>query len=46
MKHKDLVFLAKQWLIKSKSCNPVFTERGSAKNSEFPDAVGWNSGGR
>jgi len=41
--HKQLVQLAKLWLMKSKGCNPVFTEKGSAQNSEFPDAIGWES---
>jgi hypothetical protein len=44
MNHKELVAKAKVWLACSKGCNPVFTERGSAQNNEFPDAVGWNSG--
>lgn len=43
LKHKQLVNLAKLWLIQAKGCNPVFTEKGSAQNNEFPDAVGWAS---
>ena len=41
MNHKQLVVEAKKWLINSKSCNPVFCEKGSAGCSELPDAIGW-----
>jgi len=43
MKHKDLVLNAKLWLVRSKSCNPVFCERGSSRLGEFPDAIGWTA---
>ena len=43
MKHKELVNLAMNYLLSAKQCNPVFTERGSARISEMPDAIGWNS---
>lgn len=43
--HKQLVIRAKQWLLSAKRCNPVFTEKGSAKSNEMPDAIGWNSEG-
>ena len=43
--HTILVDKAKEWLSVSKSCNPVFTERGSAKSNEMPDALGWSSDG-
>jgi len=42
--HKELVAKAKFWLQSAKVCNPVFTERGSAKFREFPDAIGWSNG--
>ena len=42
MTHKDLVKVAKEWLLSAKQCNPVFVEKGSAKVSEMPDAIGWN----
>jgi len=42
MSHKELVEKAKQWLIQAKGCNPVFTEKGSQRISEMPDAIGWN----
>ena len=45
MKHKELVDKAKYWLTFAKGCNPVFTERGSARLSEIPDAIGWNRDG-
>ncbi len=45
MKHSELVSMARQWLISAKLCNPVFTEKGSARNNEFPDAIGWCSEG-
>lgn len=41
MKHKDLVAKAREWLVYSKQCNPVFTEKGSMRCGEFPDAIGW-----
>lgn len=34
---------AKFWLIRSKQCNPVFTEKGSANFSEMPDAIGFKT---
>lgn len=43
MTHKELVDKAKTWLIQSKSCNPVFIERGSQRISEMPDAIGWTA---
>ncbi len=43
MSHGKLVAHAKEWLLSAKGCNPVFVERGSAKSSEMPDAIGWNS---
>lgn len=42
MTHKELVKLAGLWLFRSKGCNPVFIEKGSAGCSEIPDAIGWN----
>ena len=45
MTHKHLVTLAKQWLLTAKQCNPVFTEKGSSKTGEMPDAIGWSSKG-
>jgi len=45
MTHKELVKKAKFWLQSAKRCNPVFTEKGSPKAKEFPDAIGWTSGG-
>ncbi len=41
--HKELVKIAGTWLSKSKGCNPVFLEKGSAGCSEIPDAIGWTS---
>lgn len=41
MNHKELVKEARNWLINSKSCNPVFCERGSQGCTEIPDAIGW-----
>ncbi len=41
--HKRLVEMASCWLRVSKFCNPVFTEKGSANLSEFPDAIGWTA---
>lgn len=43
MKHKELVVLAAQWLVRAKGCNPVFREKGSAGCSEIPDAIGWTA---
>ena len=43
MKHKELVEHAKFWLIRSKQCNPVFTEKGSVNFSEMPDAIGFTA---
>ena len=43
MTHAQLVNSAKDWLLGAKDCNPVFTERGSAKVDEMPDAIGWTS---
>lgn len=43
--HDNLVKLAAQWLLRAKQCRPVFTEMGSAKTRERPDAIGWNSSG-
>ncbi len=43
MTHKELVDKAKRWLLISKGCNPVFTEKGSANISEMPDAIGWTA---
>ena len=43
MTHRELVELAKDWLLSAKQCNPVFTEKGSAKSNEMPDAIGWSS---
>ncbi len=43
MNHKDLVGHAKFWLKSSKQCNPVYTEKGSGKFSERPDAIGFTS---
>lgn len=45
MDHKQLVARAKDWLLSAGSCNPVFTEKGSSKSNEMPDAIGWNSKG-
>lgn len=45
MKHKELVEIARNWLLGAKGCNPVFSERGSSKTGEMPDAIGWNSSG-
>jgi hypothetical protein len=45
LNHKQLVIRAKEWLRTAKQCNPVFTEKGSAKSNEMPDAIGWNSDG-
>ncbi len=42
MEHKKLVNLAIGYL-SAKQCNPVFSERGSARISEMPDVIGWNS---
>lgn len=41
--HKDLLLKAKQWLIGTNRCNPVFIERGSQRLCEFPDAIGWDA---
>lgn len=41
MNHKDLVECARTWLLSAKGCNPVFTEKGSSKSGEIPDAIGW-----
>ena len=41
--HKQLCEIGKLYLINSRQCNPVFIEKGSAKLSEFPDVIGWNS---
>jgi hypothetical protein len=43
--HAMLVENAKEWLIHSKQCNPVFAEKGCARISEIPDAIGWNADG-
>lgn len=43
MKHNQLIELGKNWLLSAKGCNPVFTEKGSAKSGEMPDVIGWNS---
>lgn len=45
MTHKELVNGAKEWLLSAKQCNPVFTERGSARIREMPDAIGWGAHG-
>ena len=45
MTHKELVNGAKEWLLSAKQCSPVFTERGSARISEMPDAIGWSGKG-
>ena len=45
MTHNFLVEKAKEWLSISKRCNPVFTERWSAKSNEMPDAIGWSGEG-
>lgn len=42
MNHSNLIGLAVDYLVKAKQCNPVFAERGSARISEMPDAIGWN----
>jgi len=44
LKHNKLVEVAKWWLVSAKGCNPVFTEKGSARISEVPDAIGWVKG--
>ena len=41
--HRDLVIRAGQYLSGTCNCNPVFTEKGSAKVREAPDAIGWTS---
>ncbi len=43
--HKQLVDLAKYWLLSAKQCSPVFTEKGSSQSGEMPDAIGWLSDG-
>lgn len=43
MTHKELVKLGVSYLQSAKQCNPVFVECGSAKISEMPDIIGWNS---
>ncbi len=43
MTHKELVTHARQLLQSRFQCNPVFTEQGSAKISEMPDAIGWSA---
>ncbi|KKL27284.1 hypothetical protein LCGC14_2386720, partial [marine sediment metagenome] len=45
MSHDELVKLAKQWLLSARQCNPVFSEKGSAKSGEMPDVIGWSSAG-
>ncbi len=45
MTHDELIKHAKQWLLSAKQCNPVFTEKGSAKTGEMPDVIGWCSAG-
>ena len=42
--HRKLVAEGRLWLMNAKHCNPVFSERGSAKLEEMPDGIGWNSG--
>jgi len=39
--HKHLVEKAKFYLSSAKQCNPVFTEKGSARIHEYPDVIGW-----
>ena len=43
--HKQLVDLAKSWLLNAKRCNPVFCERGSGQSREMPDTLGWTAKG-
>lgn len=43
MTHSKLVRLAVDYLKMAKGCNPVFAERGSARISEMPDAIGWTA---
>ncbi len=45
MNHSQLVEKARTWLIYAQQCNPVFTEKGSSKSKERPDAIGWTSKG-
>jgi hypothetical protein len=40
--HADLVKRAECYLRNCLGCNPLFCERGSARNVEMPDAIGWN----
>ncbi len=41
--HKDLVKHAVRWLAGAQQCNPVFSERGSARVGEVPDAIGFTA---
>jgi hypothetical protein len=41
--HNNLVKIAGRWLFNAQGCNPVFTERGSARVPEIPDAIGWTA---
>jgi hypothetical protein len=43
MTHNDLVKKAVVWLKTAQQCNPVFSERGSARIPEVPDAIGFTS---
>ena len=43
MTHNKLVNLTKEYARFAHQCNPVFSEKGSAKLSEFPDVIGWTS---
>ncbi len=43
MTHENLVILAKEYARSAHRCSPVFSERGSAMLSEFPDVIGWTA---
>lgn len=42
LSHKHLCNIRREWLIRTKKCNPVFIEKGTDVAKEIPDIIGWN----